>query len=439
MLDDGSDLSQAPEVLLQTGYTYFGQFAAHDLTKEQSSLDQAWTLAPEEIENLESPCLDLSHIYGRGPFDEAHASLYESGDVQLKVGKLAGRAGNSFDIATDSSGALLAADDRTAENVILRQITAVFARLHNAAVEQHRPQHSDAAELFRKARLQTVWQYQLLVRDDFLFWLLDRRVFDAVLRNTRSLVDWTRFSIPIEFSAAAMRFGHTMARQKYLIGHGRDKTLREIFGRDLQQRPLDPEWELDWGFFFQGASAGSAALSSRPIDTRIVRTLHDVPGHSVCLHHRQGAADRDASAADADFNKLPVRTLLRGAGLRLATGQAAAEAFHESVFTTEELTTDRNGRLTASGKVLRDAKLGTDTPLWYYILKESELRYNGNRLGPVGSRIIAETFLASLASDPDSILNHPDAPRGRIAWKIGGQELELPNLRALFAAAPTLP
>ena len=32
------------------------------------------------------------------------------------------------------------------------------------------------------------------------------------------------------------------------------------------------------------------------------------------------------------------------------------------------------------------------TPLWFYILKEAEVKQGGQRLGEVGSRLVVETF-----------------------------------------------
>jgi hypothetical protein len=49
------------------------------------------------------------------------------------------------------------------------------------------------------------------------------------------------------------------------------------------------------------------------------------------------------------------------------------------------------------------------TPLFYYILKEAELREDGLRLGPVGARIVAEVFIGLLQLDPDSYFSvQPD-------------------------------
>jgi hypothetical protein len=46
-------------------------------------------------------------------------------------------------------------------------------------------------------------------------------------------------------------------------------------------------------------------------------------------------------------------------------------------------------------------------PLWFYILRESEVRNAGNTLGPVGSRIVAETIIGQIRNDPRSYLNQP--------------------------------
>jgi hypothetical protein len=43
-----------------------------------------------------------------------------------------------------------------------------------------------------------------------------------------------------------------------------------------------------------------------------------------------------------------------------------------------------------------------ETPLWYYVLKEAEVRESGQRLGPVGGRIVAEVLLGLIDADPHS-------------------------------------
>jgi hypothetical protein len=46
-----------------------------------------------------------------------------------------------------------------------------------------------------------------------------------------------------------------------------------------------------------------------------------------------------------------------------------------------------------------DDGFDTATPLWYYILKEAEVVENGERLGPVGGRIVAEVLIGLLEGD----------------------------------------
>ena len=69
--------------------------------------------------------------------------------------------------------------------------------------------------------------------------------------------------------------------------------------------------------------------------------------------------------------------------------------------TKEALTKDTCDR---SGSVLHKAGLGQNTPLFYYLLKEAELRAEGLALGPVGSHIVSEAIQGSLEADPEAYM-----------------------------------
>jgi len=432
MIDDGSRLSEErPEILVDCGYTYFGQFIAHDLTKDVSSVDEAWRKEPEELENLQTPRLDLQALYGGGP--EISSALYEEDQVRLKTGpeKIGGK---SFDICVGRQGERVLADDRNAENLILRQMTAVFARLHNFAVEQFGREITDEKALFERARRQTQWQFQWLVCRDYLPTLLDLKVYKKVFGDGRSTVPWNTFSIPIEFSAAAMRFGHAMVRPNYVFSFGEEMLFQEIFGRTPDRGPLSNRLEINWGFFFQGAGPVGATVTSRPIDTRLSLPLHELPEDLIGVHHVTCPHSRIAK----NPAQLAIRTLLRGAGLRLASGQMAAQAFGECVLTKAELTQNSDGEETEQGQILREKDLVRETPLWYYILKESEVRENGNRLGPVGSYLVAETIYAALRSDPNSYLNQPNANDFPPLWKFPEGCIRVYGLSEFFRLAPRL-
>jgi hypothetical protein len=91
---------------------------------------------------------------------------------------------------------------------------------------------------------------------------------------------------------------------------------------------------------------------------------------------------------DDAYHSLAARDLQRGHALALPSGEAVAR--HLGV---EPLTPDEVG-LAASG-------WPDETPLWYYVLKEGEHRGNGDRLGPVGGRIVGEVVLGLLMRDPE--------------------------------------
>lgn len=401
MIDDGTRVSDDnPEILLDAGYTYFGQFLAHDLTKDMSSVNDAWRCEPEQLRNFQTPKLDLNVLYGGGPAQSSE--LYEDDEVRLKVGCQSVN-GKSFDICVGKHGENMLADDRGAENLIIRQMTGVFARLHNFAVEQFEPEISSSKALFRQAQRQTQRQFQYLVVYDYLQSVLDKQMYKRIFFEGKTDIEWDLFSIPIEFSAAAMRFGHAMVRPNYLFNFGKEMFLQELLGKTGDRGPLKKEQEISWGFFFQGAGP-EGTVTSRPIDTRLAPPFQNLPADLIGTPEGKCPFARIA----AHPSQLAVRTLLRGAGLRLPSGQTGARACKQKPLTEQELTTNSVGDETEQGRILRQAHLTNETPLWYYILKESEVRRNGNRLGPVGSYIVGETIHAALRADPESILNQPD-------------------------------
>lgn len=80
---------------------------------------------------------------------------------------------------------------------------------------------------------------------------------------------------------------------------------------------------------------------------------------------------------------------MRGEALDLPSGEAIARAMG-----VEPLSADEVGLSSLGWK--------SETPLWYYILKEAEVRHAGERLGEVGGCIVAEVLLGLLAADPTS-------------------------------------
>ena len=438
MGDDGKRVCEGkPEIPIDAGYTYFGQFLDHALTCDPTRPREVWTLEDDQLKNERTSRLDLDHLYGVGPNQGEASAHFESDGARLKVGPVIdsllqhGPEQRSFDLGIDERGNLLIGDDRAADNLILREITAVFARLHNRAVEQFRATISNPAELFEKAQRQSNWQFQRLICYDYLPQILDAGVYRSVFLKKKPKLKWQRFTVPVEFSGAAMRFGHSMVRDTYFLSEPLDdRTLVEIRAFGHTKAQLDPVHEIDWGFLFQNASA-STPLSAQPIDTKIAATLLSLE-HPPCLLYDPGATFSRTSGKIS----LPVVSMWRGAGLRLASGRVASEAFGHAPLTETELTTDSKGVPTAQGDVIKSYGLLPDPPLFYYLLKEAEVRNDANTLGPTGSQIIAETIYGALAADEDSIFRHPDAAKP-ILWDIAGGK-EIKSLNELFALAPVL-
>jgi hypothetical protein len=441
MRDYGGFVSDQPEMLTTPGYTYFGQLVDHDLTYNPLNLRDS-AKAPEDTPNLATPKLDLDNLYGRNPRGQDPDLL--SDGVLFKIGP-SSKTGHSYDVATDGDQPIVG-DPRTLENVILRQMVAFFARLHNLAVEQFRESISEPGALFRRARQQTTWQYQWLVYNDYLRRILHVPVYRRIFEKRDPTVTWSVFSIPIEFAVAGMRFGHSMVRENYRISIRVDKDLGAIMDRSLKTGTLEDEWEVDWGRYFQGAGSHPAmAMTSRPIDARIVQPLFSLPQRTYRLFSQPSRENGALNLPDptAEATELPVVTLLRGAATLIASGQTAAAFFGEPVLTDAELICKvGTSRPTDAGVVLRDANMvstsSLGTPLWYYILKESEVRNNGNRLGPVGSWVVGETIYGSLLHDPDSFINAEGPEPKPPIWRLPQGERQIKTLRELFRLADSI-
>ena len=55
-----------------------------------------------------------------------------------------------------------------------------------------------------------------------------------------------------------------------------------------------------------------------------------------------------------------------------------------------------------SAEQIGSSTLAGETPLWLYILKEAEVLHDGDRLGPVGGRIVGEVLVGIIDADPES-------------------------------------
>lgn len=365
---------------IPAGYTYFGQFIDHDMTFEDfRALQDGSIREPRDTPNLRRNWLNLDTLYGGGPY--AIPKIYEDNRVFLKIGA-APADKPAFDVPLDySSQKPLVAEPRNLENAIVRQIHAMFLKLHNLAVSEL-PTSWPSSRRFSVARRRVCHQYQWLVRNDFAPKVCEDVTWKSIL--TQPMFEWdNRFSIPVEFSRAAFRFGHSMVRDSYGLAVG-PVPLLDLFGDKDSTGPLPADFAVPWSSFL--------TLPGRPetandINTGIVKPLFHIPGPSARLFK--------SVPADHGELVLPYITLQRGAASRLPSGQVARQALNAATIASHSILPD-------PWLDLEYCDLREQTPLWYYILLEAEVNGQGTCLGPVGSRIVGEVIEGALRANKDS-------------------------------------
>jgi hypothetical protein len=359
---------------IPAGFAVLGQFIAHDITADRSLL--AHHAVAGELRNFRSPRLDLECLYGDGPV--GNPFLYDAVDAdKLLLGPGEPQDGRSpHDVPRNHQGTALMGDPRNDVHLLISQLHLAFSGFHNAVVDKVRESTVPEGEVFEEARRAVRWHYQWIVVSEYLPLVCGEEVVADVWENGRR---YYRFGgapvIPVEFSDAAFRFGHAQVWPSYRLNATSGAV--SLFPGCLGGRPTPPEKAIDWTLFFEVPGAGDPQPSRRIVPS-LTHALMDLPeqitGHTLVPEH----------------HSLASRDLQRGSALGLPSGETVAR---EMGF--EPLTSEEGG--------LPDAWAG-ETPLWYYVLKEAEVRQGGERLGPVGGRIVAEVLMGLIASDSDSFL-----------------------------------
>lgn len=400
-------------------YTYLGQFIDHDLTFDPASSLQKQN-DPNALTDFRTPAFDLDCVYGRGPDDQPYL-FGDHGEFVFGAALHNGHPGvrdlpRFLDPGDPTKGRALIGDPRNDENAIVSQLQGLFMRFHNRLLADTGRPFAEVQQLLR-------FHYQYVVLHDFLPRVVHPSVLD--LLRTHGHFDQRKLEIyawrnepfmPVEFSGAAYRFGHSMVRPGYRLN---DTTLLAIFPGLVGFRPADPERGIDWGRFIdidiRSSEESDPAITQKRlqfayrIDTSFVDPLAHLP----------------PSVAPTKPVSLGERNLKRGFRLGLPSGQAIARAMGVEPLEDREILIGK--AVDAPQKPLPSildtpgadpGVFAGNCPLWTYVLAEAmrhrkdvtipvteQVSVQTPMLGPVGGRIVAEVFLGLMFGDPSSLLS----------------------------------
>jgi hypothetical protein len=413
------------------GYTYLGQFVDHDMTFDKTAVTLGQSVGPAQLLQGRSPSLDLDSLYGAGPSDPASARFYRD-DRHLKMGKTVAigpdPAHDGHDLPRGAGTTqkqkrkAVIPDPRNDENLAVAQTHLAFIRFHNRIVDTL-PASVPAAQRFATARELAVKHYQWMLRHDYLPRLCKASIVDDVFANGRKVFEVGANptdvpTMPIEFSVAAFRLGHSMIRRDYNWNRrfpGQSGALFFLFDFSATSgslggfQRLPSNWIADFRrlYDFKG-EAGKANLAApgglnraMRIDTLLVNPLKFLPKGSF------GGSTADEGTIQAN---LAFRNLARAKMVKLATGQKMVAHMKSKGVSVTALTKaqirdgDGGAKLDALTPTQRDGLLA-NTPLWFYVLREAEL--NDGKLRGVGARIVAETFHRAMEGSQHSIVRDP--------------------------------
>ena len=402
--DPAKSINNLDNPRITAGFTFLGQFLDHDMSFDPTS-SLARRQDPDSIRNFRIPALDLDSVYGGGPVASPHLydSTVDGGRTTFLIEEIPGSAAVSvdnktrFDLPRNSQGTALVGDPRNDENLIVSQFHLALLRFHNGVVADVKSELGHGyslREIFSEAQRVVRWHHQWLILHEFLIKTVGAGLVDDVLSNGPKHFKWRNDPfIPVEFSVAAYRFGHSQVRPSYRANFGTSSSdpAQQFFAlffdpastdpndpADLRGGRRAPRRFIDWQTFFDFGDA--RVRQNKTIDTRLSTILFDLMGQPQ---------DEPTSLA--------TRNLLRNLTMKVPSGQRVAKRMKLPQLAAADLDD------------LKPFNLHRRTPLWFYVLREAQITADGKHLGPVGGRIVAEVIIGLLKGDPHSYLRQdPD-------------------------------
>ncbi|MCA1688212.1 MAG: hypothetical protein LC714_06410 [Actinobacteria bacterium] len=255
---------------IPAGFAIFGQFVAHDITYDQSAL--AHRTVASELRNFRTPRFDLDGLYGARPIGAPF--LYDAEDPdKLLVGT--NSAGEQHDLLRNFQGRALVGDPRNDVHLIISQMHVAFLKFHNRVVDWRRDRGTLDGDVFGEARRLVRWHYEWIVAHEFVPLSVGESLASDIEKDGRKFYDpGDEPNIPIEFSDAAYRFGHSQITPTYRLNDGSGDVT--IFPDCLGARPVPPERVIDWSWFFDIPGTHPAQRSRRLVAS-LTHALMNLP------------------------------------------------------------------------------------------------------------------------------------------------------------------
>ena len=441
---------------IPAGYTYLGQFIDHDMTLDATG-DNSKNADPgsagsnvvtdAELIQARSPSLDLDSLYG-STGDRKPERFLDGTGVKFIIGRTRiitapphlteGHSNKSltFDLPRSSSLSsrdaptpkALIADARNDENLAVAQTHLAFMKFHNVVADITARDSSNLSpdDVFLATRELVTRHYQYIVLHDFVSKLILDKIYESVIKqgNTK-LFNLTAAEVPfmpLEFSVAAFRLGHSLVRDEYdwnlnfnetkktpanfehPLGISSGARLSLITfttvgnpsksGRLRAEKPLPSNWIIDWRRFYDFSGITLPALgSAASVDMNVTKLIDPNLSSGLASVPRVG--------------NLATANLLRGSRRSLPSGQDIAHAVGVQALSSQELKANLPEN---SVLAIENNEFDRKSPLWFYILQEANLQAQGQSLGEVGSQIVAETFVNLIRTSRTSILGADNAP-----------------------------
>ena len=397
------------------GMTYVGQILVHDISLDRDSV-LGQVNDPHHIRNRATPWLDLDTVYEH---DGNPARRDPNDPAKLLLGN---GMGNQRDFPRDENGHALIADRRNDENNNVAQLTPVLMQFHNVMVDDLRAQGVREHKLFREAQRLTVQHWQATILYEFLPEFVEQSLIDDILQNgprfyTRRIA--RNGVVPVEFSVAAGRFGHSTTRGRYTLNPDFQRMrLFPLSESELDRNllggvPIPPERQIEWNRFFNFANSIQGDLGDdddqflglqvgRKIDRFLARPMLRLPIGGPGLP--EFLLDPDNQVAGMPVVSLATLSLFRGKAMALPSGQAVARAMGYTPIDNAQFGLCNPGEPCAFGDLPLPQAI-EEAPLFLYLTEEARLQNEGEKMGNVGGRIFAEVVLGLLKNDPRSILN----------------------------------